>query len=202
KVLIVNKPEVTQTQIRLACIGVPRNHPDFYPIVVANTILGSGFTSRLVNEVRVNQGLTYGISSRFGMYRNAGTFQISTFTRNETIRKTIDASLATEKKLLDEGPTEEELSKARSYLTGLYPLGLQAPDALATQVLNVEFFELDPLYLQTYQDKIGSVTMTDVRRALKSYFCTDDLRILVVSNPAEARKQLDGLGPIEVRDPY
>ena len=202
QVLIVNKPEVTQTQIRLACIGVPRNHPDFYPIRVANTILGSGFTSRLVNEIRVNQGLTYGISSRWGMFRNAGTYLIDTFTRNETIRKTIDASLAVEKKLLDEGPTEEELAKAHRYITGLYPLGLQAPDALAAQVLDVDFYGLDPMYLQTYQDRISAVTMTDVRRALKSYFCLDDLRILVVSNPEVARKQLAGLGPIEVRDPY
>lgn len=201
KILIVNKPEVTQTQIRLACVGVPRNHPDFYPIVVANAILGSGFTSRLVNEVRVNQGLTYSIGSRFGMYRNAGTFSITTFTRNETIRKTIDAVLATEKKLLDEGPSDEELTKARTYLTGQYPLGLQAPDALATQVLNVDFFGLDPTYLQTYQDKISAVTMTDVRRALKSYFCVDDLRLLVVSHPEAAKKQLEGLGPIEVRNP-
>ena len=192
---------MTPTQIRLACVGVPRNHPDFYPIVVANAILGSGFTSRLVNEVRVNQGLTYSIGSRFGMYRNAGTFSINTFTRNETIRKTVDAVLATEKKLFDEGPSEEELTKARTYLTGQYPLGLQAPDALAAQVLNVEFFGLDPMYLQTYQDKISAVTMTDVRRALKSYFCVDDLRILVVSNPEIAKKQLEGIGTIEVRNP-
>jgi len=109
--------------------------------------------------------------------------------------------LTTEKKLLDEGPTEEELAKARTYLTGQYPLGLQAPDALAAQVINVEFFGLDPQYLQTYQDKIAAVSMTDVRRALKSYFCVDDLRILLVSNPEVAKKQLDGLGPIEVRDP-
>lgn len=201
KVLIVNKPEVTQTQIRLACIGVPRNHPDFYPIVVANAILGSGFTSRLVNEVRVNQGLTYSISSRFGMYRNAGTFSINTFTRNETIRKTIDTALATGKKLVDEGPSEDELAKARSYLTGQFPLGLQAPDALATQVLNVDFFGLEPNYLQTYQDKISAVSMTDVRRALKSYFCVDDLRVLVVSDPEVAKKQLEGLGTVEVRNP-
>jgi len=201
KVLIVNKPEVTQTQIRLSCVGVPRNHPDFFPIVVANTILGAGFTSRLVNEVRVNQGLTYSIGSRFGMYRNAGTFSINTFTRNETIRKTIDAALTTEKKLVDEGPSEEELAKARSYLTGQYPLGLQAPDALAAQMLNVDFFGLDPNYLQTYQEKISAVSMTDVRRALKSYFCVDDLRVLVVSNPDLAKKQLEGLGTIEVRNP-
>jgi len=201
QVLIVNKPEVTQTQIRLACMGVPRNHPDYYPIRVANTILGSGFTSRLVNEIRVNQGLTYSISSRFGMFRNAGTFSINTFTKNETIRKTIDATLAEVKKLLDQGPTDDELAKARRYLTGLFPLGLQAPDALAAQLLDIEFYGLEPTYVGTFADRINAVTMDDCRRALKSYFCVDDLRILVVSNPATARKELEGLGPIEVKDP-
>jgi zinc protease len=201
RVLIVNKPEVTQTQIRLACMGVPRNHPDYFPIRVANTILGAGFTSRLVNEIRVNQGLTYSISSRFGMFRNAGTHWIQTFTKNETLRKTIDATLAEVRKLMDQGPTDEELAKAKSYLTGQFPLGLQAPDALAAQILDVEFYGLEAGYLESFTERVEAVTMADVRRALKSYFCTDNLRILVVSNPATARPQLEGLGPIEVKDP-
>jgi zinc protease len=200
-VLIVNKPEVTQTQIRLACMGVPRNHPDYYPITVANTILGSGFTSRLVNEIRVAQGLTYSISSRFGMFRNAGTFRISTFTKNETLRKTIDETLKVVKNLLEIGPTEEELAKAKRYLTGQFPLGLQAPDALATQLIDIEFYGLEPKYVETFNDRIDAVTMADCRRALKSYFCVDDLRILVVSNPETAKKALEGLGPIEVKEP-
>ena len=201
QVLIINKPEVTQTQIRLACMGVPRNHPDYYPITVANTILGAGFTSRLVNEIRVVQGLTYSISSRFAMYRNAGTFRIGTFTKNETLRKTIDETLKVVKTLLDQGPSEEELAKAKRYLTGQFPLGLQAPDALATQLLDVEFYGLDPKFVETFSDRVNAVTMVDCRRALKSYFCVDDLRILVVSNPEVAKKALEGLGPIDVRDP-
>src|SRR5262249_30191267 len=122
EVLIVSKPEVTQTQIRLACSAVPRNHPDYYPIRVANTILGGGFTSRLMNEIRVVQGLTYSIGSRFSMYRNAGTFSVTTFTKNETIRKTIDETLKVLKALREQGPTEEELAKAKRYLTGQFPL--------------------------------------------------------------------------------
>ena len=200
-VLIVNKPEVTQTQIRLACMGVPRNHPDYYPITVANTILGAGFTSRLVNELRVTQGLTYSVSSRFGMFRNAGTFRITTFTKNETIRKTIDEALKVVKTLLDGGPSEEELAKAKRYLTGQFPLGLQAPDALAAQLLDIEFYGLDPKFVETFNDRVNGVTMADCRRALKSYFCVDDLRILVVSNPEVARRALDGMGPVDVQDP-
>jgi zinc protease len=105
------------------------------------------------------------------------------------------------KKLLDQGPTDDELAKARRYLTGLFPLGLQAPDALAAQLLDIEFYGLEPTYVGTFADRINAVTMDDCRRALKSYFCVDDLRILVVSNPATARKELEGLGPVEVKDP-
>ena len=199
-VQIVNKPEVTQTQIRMAAIGIARNHPDYFPVLVANVILGGGFTSRLINAIRVEQGLTYDIASGFRMYRDVGTFQISTFTRNETLRRTIDETLKVIRKLIDQGPTDAELGKAKRVLTGQFPLGLQAPDALARQLLDVEFFGLDPRYIQTYDEQVNAVEMTDVRRALKSYFNIDDLRILVVSNPDSAKAALAGLGPIEVRE--
>jgi len=199
-VRIVSKPEVTQTQIRMACPGVARNHPDYFPITVANTILGGGFTSRLVNEIRVVQGLTYGIGSGFRMYRNAGTFDITTFTRNETLRRCIDETIRVVKTMLEQGPSEEELAKAKRYLTGQFPLGLQAPDQLADQLVEIEFFGLDPKFVENYDANVNAVAMTDCRRALKSYFCTDDLRILVVSNPDSAKKALDGLGPVEVKE--
>ena len=105
------------------------------------------------------------------------------------------------KTLLDNGPTDEELAKAKRYLTGQFPLGLQAPDALAAQLLDIEFYGLEPTYVEAFNDKINAVTMADARRALKSYFCVDDLRILVVSNPELARKELEGLGTIEVKNP-
>ena len=200
QVVIVSKPEVTQTQIRLATMGVPRNSADYYSIVVANTILGGGFTSRLVNEIRVVQGLTYGIGSRWSMYRNAGSFVINTFTRNESLRKCIDASLAVVQKLVDQGPSEEELAKARRYLTGQFPLGLQASDALASQILNIEFYGLDPHYLETYTERVNAVTMADVKRVLKQRFGVTDLRILVVSDPKTAKPALEGLGTITVQD--
>jgi zinc protease len=197
RIAVVDKPEVTQTQIRFACVGVPRNHPDYYPIAVTNTILGAGFTSRLVDEIRVNKGLTYSISSQFAMYRNAGLFRINTFTRNETIRETVDEVLKVVEGLRNDGPKPEELEKSKAYLTGLYPLGLQAPDNLAARLLDVEFYGLPADYIETYSDRIGGVTMEDSRRVLKSYYCTKDLNILLVSNPEIAKKALEGMGEIE-----
>lgn len=194
---VIQKPEATQTQIRMACPSVPRNHPDYYAIQVANTILGDGFTSRLVNSIRVEKGLTYSINSRFAQYRAAGAFRIGTFTRNDKLRTCVDAVLAEVGKLVDEGPTTAEFDKARNYLVGQYPLGLQAPDDLAGELANVEFYKLDPKFIETYGDRVRAVTMDDVKRVLKQHFCTKDLRLLVVSNPDVAKKALEGLGPIE-----
>jgi zinc protease len=201
RVEIVDKPEVTQAQVRIGCIGVPRNHPDRYPILVANTILGGGFTSRLTSEVRVRQGLTYEIASDFDMERDAGTHDISSSTRVAATRKLIDAALAQVRKLAEEGPTEQELGSAIQYLTGQYPMDLQAPGDLAERILDVEFYGLGQTDLETFPDRVRAVTMTDVRRALKSYFCTSDMRIVVVADPAAVRAQLEGLGPIEVKEP-
>ena len=200
RVRIVNKPEVTQTQIRFGGLGVPRNHPDYYPITVANTVLGAGFTSRLVNEIRVNQGLTYSIASRFNMYRNTGTLTVDTFTKNATLRKTIDETLRVIREFVTGGPTEAELAKAKRYLTGQFPLGLQAPDQLATQLLSLEFYRLDPKFVETFGERINAVTMEDARRAAKAYFNPEDFSILVVSNPDSAKAALAGLGPIEVKE--
>jgi zinc protease len=199
-VRVINKPEATQTQIRMMCPSVPRNHPDWYAMEVANTICGAGFTSRLVNAIRVEQGLTYSISSQFQQRRAAGAFRISTFTRNDQLRKCVDATLAEVKKLVDEGPTDAELDKARNYLKGQYPLGLQAPDDLAGEIANIQFFGLPQDFIATYPERIGAVTMADVKRVLKTYFCTEDLKILVVTNGDLAKKALDGVGALETKE--
>jgi zinc protease len=200
QVRIINKPEATQAQIRMMCPSVPRNHPDWYALQVANTICGAGFTSRLVNSIRVEQGLTYSIGSAFRQNRAAGAFRISTFTKNETLRKTVDAVLAEVQKLVDEGPTDAEYDKSRNYLKGQFPLGLQSPDELAGEIANAEFFSLPQDFIASYPAHITAVTKDDVKRVLKTYFCTRDLKILVVTNGELARKALDGLGTIEVKE--
>ena len=200
EVRVVSRPEATQSQIRFACPALARNHPDYFPVLVANTILGGGFTSRLVNEIRVQRGLTYSIRSEFRMQRNSGQYVISTFTRNETLRQTIDAVIEVIKKLRDDGPTAEEVDKAHRYLAGQFPLGLQAPDELAEQLLDVEFYGLPPDYLQTFADRVNAVTLEDCRRVLKAYFCTDELKILVVTPPDLGKSALAGLGPLSVKD--
>lgn len=197
-ITVVDKPEATQAQIRMGCIGVPRTHPDYYALRVANTILGSGFTSRLVNSIRVEQGLTYSIRSSFPMYRKAGLFTITTFTRNEQLRKCVDAVLAEVQKLVDEGPTDAELDKACNYLAGQYPIGLQAPDDLAAEWGNVAYFDLPADAIAQFNAGVMGVTMADVKRVLRERVCVQDLQMVVVTNGELAKKALAGVGEIVV----
>ena len=132
------------------------------------------------------------------MQKDAGEYVITTFTKNETLRKAIDETIRVVQRLKTDGPTQEELDKAHQYLTGQYPLGLQSPDDLAARLLDVEFYGLPAGDLNTFADRVDAVTLADCRRAAKSYFCTDDLKILVVTNPDVGRKALAGLGPLTV----
>jgi len=196
-VVMVNKPDVTQTQIRIGNIGVDIKNPDRPAIAIANSILGGGFTSRLMNEIRVKRSLTYGAGSNFASARLAGSYTISTFTKNTSVRVTIDVALEEVKKLRDAGISAWELGKAKNYLTGDFARDLQAPENLAAQIGMMKFYGLSENYLQDYVPNLRKVTLDDVRRAVKKHFHYDDLLILVVTNPAETKEQMAGLGTIE-----
>ena len=114
-----------------------RSDPDYFPMVVGNTVLGGGFTSWLVNEVRVKRGLTYAIGSRVEALRAAGSFCVSTSSKNASVVETIKLSLEQMRRLRGGDLPDEDLDKARSYLAGMYPLRIESPDSLAAEILNV-----------------------------------------------------------------
>lgn len=202
KVRVVDKPDMTQAHIRIGTLGIPRNHPDHMPILVANTILGGGgFTSRLVDEVRVNRGLTYDIESRFTSYQERGAFTISTFTRTETTGALVEAILEELNDFRDAGVSDSEVAAARQYLSGVFPLSLEGPRALAAQLAGVELFGLPDDAIQTYRQRVMAVTADDVTRVVHRYFPVDALVMVVLGNADRIIPQVEWFGPVE-RHPY
>lgn len=198
RAIAVDKPDATQTQICLGNLGVPRRHPDYFPLVVGNTVLGGGFTSRLVNEVRVNRGLTYSISSAFVRYRTTGVAQISTFTKNETVRETVDLVLSEVRKIRSAGPTAAELASAKNFVKGTFTLSLEAPDDLAQTVADIRFYGLPADFVETYWRDVDAVTLADAKRALATHLPDEHLLLLFVTAADSTRAQLEGLGKLEV----
>ncbi len=118
--ILIDKPDATQTQARFVRTGFARTSPDYYAAQLASAILGGGFTSRLVEEVRVNKSLTYGIGSYFSTLKAGGLFTVDTFTKIETTRALLDTVKAVMAKTAQGGVTQAEYQKARGYLAGQF----------------------------------------------------------------------------------
>lgn len=200
KIVVVDKPDATQTQVRLIRSGISRTSPDYFAAQVASAILGGGFTSRLIEEVRVNRSLTYGISSDFDERMYGGAFGIDTFTKQETTRELLDVTRKVLAETAAKGVTAQELARLKSFLIGSFAAQVQTPEALARQLAQIEFYRLSPTYLQDYLSKIQAVTLEQVNRVAKTYFTPEKLSIILVTPLEKTRPQLAGLGKVEERN--
>jgi zinc protease len=199
QLVLIDKPDATQTQVRLIRPAFRRNHPDFFAAELADAMLGGGFTSRLVDEIRVNRSLTYGIGSRFRLHKYGGFLAISTFTRIETTRAMLDALNGVLKRTAERGFTSEELQKVKSYLAGMFALGLQTPDALADILSDIALYNLPADYLQTYLTRLLAVPLTEVNRIARAYCRPESFSVVLVTPAAKISGQLKGLGRFETR---
>lgn len=199
-VVVVDYPGLTQTQIRIGAVGIARNDPAFYAIQVANTALGGGFTSRLVEEIRVNRSLSYSAGSRFAARLHPGPYMIATFTKNETVRETIDVALEVVRQFRDLPMPDDELKKAKNYLLGQFPLALETPMGLARMITSIEVNGLPLDYVESFAGKVRALTAAEVSATIKQYVKNDDIVILVFTTDSVTRKQLEGLGSIQVKN--
>jgi zinc protease len=199
RVLLVDKPDATQSQIRFGFLGPGRSDPDLVPLTVVNAVLGNGFTSWLVDEIRVKRGLTYSIRSSIQPGRRSGSYVVSTFSKNATVAETVRRSIDLMSRMRADGPGEADLDKGRNYVAGLYPLRIESPDALAAEILDVEFYGLGPDYINGYQGRIRGVGIEAARAAATRHVPVDDLAIVVVGPARELRGPLEEIGPVTVR---
>mgnify|MGYP000405312464 CR=1 FL=1 len=198
RVVVIDKPDLTQSQIRIGNIAAGRNTPDYFELTVANSVLGGGFTSRLMDEIRVNRGLSYGARSVLGQYRYGGYFGIYTYTKNATLRETIDVALEQVRLLRDETVGDEELTGCKRYISGLFPFDIETNGDIAQWMTDLEFYGLGGDFVEKYRSRIGEISPDGVERAAGKYFGYDGNLIMVMTNYKETKGQLEGLGDMEV----
>jgi zinc protease len=187
---LVDKPGLVQSQIRLGHLGITRQNEDFISLRVANTILGGAFASRLNDRVRKNLGLTYSISSSFDPRKDRGPFEISTFTKNETVAQTVRETLGVLGAFREKGVTSEELDMAKGYLKGVFPQAIETPEKLALNLMLLRFYEVPDTYLTSYLNEIDRVRIGDVNQVIKKYFDDQHMKVVVYSNAKDAEGQL------------
>ena len=198
QVLIVDKPDATQTQLRLASIGIPRSSPDYFATAVALGVLGGSFTSRLMQEIRVNRGLSYGASARLHAYRAGGEVIIGTFTKNETAGEAAEVALQVTRAFAEEGPTAEELSRFQRYQCGLFPLSLETNEQIGRTLADIRLYDLGEDHVERFRERIAAVTADEARATAKRLLPVDDYLLVAVGPAKTLKKQLGALGPVRV----
>jgi zinc protease len=180
---IVVQLDVPQSVVRLGGAGVARKDPDFIPAYLVNHVLGGGsFTSRLYNEVREKRGLAYGVSSYLLSYVHTALFMASTQASADRTAESLEVIEAEIARMASEGPTEDELSKAKDYVKGSYPLNFDTSKGIASALLQIQLDDLGIDYINRRSALIDAVTPADAKRVAKR-LGTGGMLVTVVGRP-------------------
>ena len=194
RVVIVDKPDTVQTSIRVGQLAIPRKHADYMTWDLAVKILGGEGANRLHQVLRSQYGLTYGAEANTEARKDAGDFVAETDTRTETTGQALRLMIDEFSRLARERVGQRELSDAQAYLAGSFPLTIETPDQIATQVLNVLFYDLPISDIGTFRERVLSVTPDDIQRVARQYVRPDRLSIVLVGNARAFASQLIEMG--------
>ncbi len=189
-ILLVDRPSLTQAQVRMGFQAPPLTSPDHYALVVANALLGEYFNSRLNALIRDKLGLTYGIGSSFAYSKDFSSFTITSSTRNESVGQLIHKSIDVLKDLRRGPVPAEEVQMAKEYLQGGFPLGTATLSAVASRWLSGYIFDRGPGYLNEFVPMVESVTVEQVIAAVVKYLDPSKLIVTVVGDAKEVSKSL------------
>jgi zinc protease len=190
RIVVVDKPDAVQTEIRVGQLAIPRKHPQYDTWDLAVKILGGEGANRLQQVLRSERGLTYGASADTQAMKQAGDFVAETDTRTETTGQALRLMIDEFSRLSRQRVGERELANAQAYLAGSFPLTLETPNDLATQLLNQVFYELPVEEIRTYRERVQAITPDDIQGVAKQYIRPDRLSIVLVGNAKEFVNQL------------
>lgn len=196
--MLVVRKEIDQSVIRMGHIGITKDNPDLYAIRVMDYILGgNGFNSRLMTEVRTNEGLAYHVASYFDIGRKfPGIFLAETETKSGSTARTIDLMLGLMTVMTQQPVTEQELKLAKESMINSFVFGFTKPDMIVNQRARLEYYGYPGEYLERYRDNIARVTRDDVLRVAKEYLHPDRLIKVVVGNEEKFDKPLARFGQV------
>ena len=194
RVIVVNKPDAVQTEVRVGHIGIPRTHPDYMAVNLAIRILGGEGSNRLHQVLRTERGLTYGAQANMDTLKESGDFEAETNTRSDATGEVLRLIVDEFWRLQRERVGDRELDGAKAYLTGSFPLTIETPEAIAMQVVNALFYGLPLADLQNFRERVNAVTPDDIQRVAKALLRPDRLSVVLVGNSAAFASQLRGVG--------
>lgn len=201
---VVNVPSAVQSEIKVVnLVNIPKNDPDYFPILLANYILGGGAESRLFMNLREKHGFTYGAYSSIGTGRFQTLFNASASVRNAKADSAVMEFIKEIKRIRTEKVSTEELANAKALYAGSFALGLENPAQTATFASNIIINDLPADFYKTYLQRVNAVTADDILRVAQKYMSSDNSRIMVTGNTAQMLDGLKKIGlPVKMYDAY
>ncbi|MGE0920008.1 M16 family metallopeptidase [Trichlorobacter lovleyi] len=193
--------QVNQSVIRLGHLGITKDDPDLYAIRVLDFILGGSFTSRLMMEIRTNQGLAYNVGSHFDVGRHfIGSFTAETETKAEATAKTIGLMNSIIAAIRTEPVSEQELKLAKDSIINSFLFGFTTPASIVVQQARLEFYGYQPDYLEHYRERIAAVTRAELLQAAKRHLHPEAFKLVVVGDQKGFDKPLSSFGTVTTLD--
>jgi zinc protease len=202
RVHLVRKEDAPQSELRIGHVGLPRSHPDYFPVVVMNAILGGLFSSRINLNLREANAYTYGAFSSYEWRRGAGPFTVSTAVKTDVTDAAVREVLHEIDRMRTEPVSAEELSLAVSYLDGVFPIRYETTASIASALANLVLYRLRPDYYDRYREDIRGISAEDVLRAAREHLHPDRMQVVLVGDPATVRTPVSALelGELAVYD--
>jgi predicted Zn-dependent peptidase len=205
RLLLIDKPDATQTYFAIGNVGTAVNDPDRVAIRVVNTIFGGRFTSELNEALRVESGYSYGARSFFDSRKAPGPFEIASFTKNETTTPAIDLALQILEKLHKNGVTEEQLKSAKSYIKGQFPPTMETSGQLVRRIVVNEFYGLGDDEVNQLEARIDAVTLAMAKQTIEKHFPLDNLVFVLIGKASAigpaVKKYADKMDQRPISDP-
>src|SRR5260370_11258960 len=188
---MVDRPGSAQSNIVIANPGIARTSPDYFPMLLMQTILGANASSRLFMKLREEKGYTYGAYSSLDARRAAGSFRASAEVRTPVTGASLTEFFYELERIRTEEVTEKELADAKSYLTGVFPIRIETQEGTVEQLVNIRMINLPEDYLHTYRDRVSAVTTDEILRVAEQYVTPDRAAIVIVGDAGEIISQVE-----------
>jgi predicted Zn-dependent peptidase len=201
EIRLVNRPGSVQSQIVTGRPTVKATDPDYYPLVLANTICAGAFGSRLTRNIREDKGYTYSPQAATPSYEAGGILRLRCDVRNEVTAPTILETFYELDRMGATNPTEEEIAKAKHYLAGIYLLRNQTQGGVGLTLLTNWIQGLSPEALGQYVTKVNAVTTEQIRHAGQTYFTSSTMNVVVVGDETKVKSELAQFGTVTTVQP-
>ncbi|MGH9509008.1 MAG: M16 family metallopeptidase [Terriglobales bacterium] len=201
-VYFIPKDDINQSAIRMVDLGIRRDNPDYFAVLTMNEVLGGGFGTRLLTNIRSRKGLAYTVGGGVGSaWDHPGVQQFQMTTKSGTTAESINALYEEIDGIAGPKPaTEAEVQKARETILNSFVFNFDTRQEVLLEQVGYEFYGYPSDFLKRYQEAIRNVTADDVNRVAKKYLHKDKLAVLVVGKAADFDKPLSSFGPVTTVD--